>query len=110
VFLTRYLDLFTYFHSLYNSVMKVIYIVASAAVVYLLRYVEPYKSSYQKDAKNDSFLHVKFAILPCALLALFFNEGNWTHWHGILHYMFEVGVMPLGFGIHRACVQSAACE
>ena len=38
VFVLRYLDLFTNFFSLYNTVMKVVYITASAGILYLMRY------------------------------------------------------------------------
>merc|ERR1719301_40802 len=36
VFLTRYLDLFTSFYSLYNSVMKLVFILSSVGVVELM--------------------------------------------------------------------------
>lgn len=71
VFLTRYLDLFTTYYSLYNSVMKVLYISATAYLVYLVRRVEPFKSTY--DHAHDSFLHWKFAAIPCLVLALIVN-------------------------------------
>lgn len=91
VFVCRYLDLFTSFHSLYNTTMKILYIAVSAGVVVLMRFVSPYKESYRKDAKNDNFQHHLFAVLPCAVLAMVFNEGNWTPWHNVQHYSFEVG-------------------
>jgi ER lumen protein retaining receptor len=37
VFLTRYLDLFTHFVSIYNSVMKVFFIASSCHVLYLMK-------------------------------------------------------------------------
>mmetsp|Transcript_13632 Transcript_13632/g.21488 ORF Transcript_13632/g.21488 Transcript_13632/m.21488 type:complete len:226 (-) Transcript_13632:78-755(-) len=67
VFVTRYLDLFTTFYSIYNSVMKVIYIASTASIVYTIKYREPIKSTYDKS--QDSFLHWKFAVAPCAALA-----------------------------------------
>ena len=60
VFLTRYLDLFFSYISLYNSTMKILYIGMSGAVVYLIRKVEPWKSSYKED--EDTFLHLKFGV------------------------------------------------
>lgn len=62
----------------------------SGYIVYLLRYVEPYKTSYKEQKKDDSFLYVRFAIVPCAVLALIFNEGNFSHWHGVFRYLFEL--------------------
>lgn len=68
VFVTRYLDLFTTYYSAYNSVMKLLYIAATGYIVYMIRYKEPFKSKY--DATQDSFLHLKFGVLPCACLSI----------------------------------------
>lgn len=68
VFVTRYLDLFTTFYSVYNSCMKVLYIVTSASIIYMIKYQEPICSSYDKG--QDSFLHWRFAVLPCAIIAI----------------------------------------
>jgi len=67
VFVTRYLDLFTTFYSVYNSVMKVIYIASTASIIYTIRFQEPIKSTY--DKAQDTFLHWRFAVLPCAIVA-----------------------------------------
>lgn len=72
VFVTRYVDLFTHFVSVYNTLMKVLFLAFSGAIVYVIRMREPFRSTYDKS--HDAFLHVKFAVLPCALLALVFNE------------------------------------
>lgn len=42
VFCIRYLDLFMYFISLYNTSMKIFFIGASAFTIYLMRYKKPY--------------------------------------------------------------------
>lgn len=68
VFVTRYLDLFTTFYSIYNSFMKVAYISATTAIICMIRFKEPYRSKYDKS--QDSFLHFKFAVVPCSLLAI----------------------------------------
>ena len=68
VFVTRYLDLFTTFYSLYNSFMKVLYICTTAMIIYTIKFTQPFKSTY--DKAQDSFLHIKFAVLPCAVIAL----------------------------------------
>lgn len=68
VFVTRYLDLFTSFYSIYNSVMKIIYIGTTASIIYTIRFQEPIKSTYDKG--QDTFLHWKFAAAPCAGIAL----------------------------------------
>ena len=71
VFVTRYLDLFTTFYSVYNTVMKILYISATAYIIYMVRATEPFKSNYEKA--HDSFLHLKFAVLPCVVLAIVTN-------------------------------------
>jgi len=71
VFLTRYIDLLYDFSSLYNSVMKVIFIVTSGAIVYLMQFAHPYCDTYDKKADN---FYVPYLIVPCAVLAIFINE------------------------------------
>jgi ER lumen protein retaining receptor len=80
VFITRYLDLFTNYYSLYNSVMKVLYIASTASIIYTIRFQEPIKSTY--DKAQDSFLHWKFAVLPCAIIALISHVigSGVSHW------------------------------
>jgi ER lumen protein retaining receptor len=68
VFVTRYLDLFTTFYSVYNSCMKVLYIFTTSLVIYTIKYKEPICSTY--DKAQDSFLHWKFAVAPCFVVAL----------------------------------------
>eukprot|EP00638_Chattonella_subsalsa_P005683 CAMPEP_0117752676 /NCGR_PEP_ID=MMETSP0947-20121206/11759_1 /TAXON_ID=44440 /ORGANISM="Chattonella subsalsa, Strain CCMP2191" /LENGTH=210 /DNA_ID=CAMNT_0005571387 /DNA_START=146 /DNA_END=778 /DNA_ORIENTATION=- len=85
VFLARYLDLFTTFISLYNTIMKIMYITATAAIIYLIRLKPTYKATY--DATQDSFLHIQFAVVPSLVLGLIcslfggyfdFMEWMWT--------------------------------
>lgn len=68
VFITRYLDLFTHFYSIYNSVMKIVYILSTSMIIYAIKYQEPIKSTY--DKAQDSFLHWKFAVAPCAAIGV----------------------------------------
>lgn len=69
VFVTRYLDLFTHFISLYNTFMKIFYIASSLGTIYLM-YVK-FKATY--DRTHDTF-RVEFLIIPCALLSLLINH------------------------------------
>ncbi|KAJ0970877.1 hypothetical protein J5N97_018836 [Dioscorea zingiberensis] len=70
VFVSRYLDLFTRVSSLYNSVMKLVFLATSITIVWYMRYHKVVKQTYSKN--SDTFRHY-FLILPCALLAFFFN-------------------------------------
>merc|ERR1712032_1136935 len=54
VFVCRYLDLFENY-STYNTIFKVMYILMSLLIVVLMRFIEPYKSSYENEtAKHDT--------------------------------------------------------
>lgn len=68
VFITRYLDLFTTYYSAYNSIMKVLYIASTASIIYTIKFQEPIKTTYDKS--QDTFLHYKFGVAPCAVLGL----------------------------------------
>jgi len=73
VFVTRYLDLFTNYVSLYNTTMKVLYIALSGYIVHMIRNKEPWSKT--NDRSQDAFQHYKFAVAPCFLAACFLNEG-----------------------------------
>ena len=70
VFCTRYLDLFMYFISFYNTSMKILFIGASVFILYLMHFQVPFKSTY--DRKNeDTFPHqylIPFAIIMALLI------------------------------------------
>ena len=68
VFVCRYLDLFTTYYSLYNSLMKIAYISATSYIIYMVRYTEPFKTNY--DKQQDSWRHLEFAVAPCAIMGL----------------------------------------
>ncbi|VDM41481.1 unnamed protein product [Toxocara canis] len=79
VFTSRYLDLFTNFISMYNSIMKATY-----------------------DRNHDTF-RIEFLVIPCALLALLINheftfmEIMWT----FSIYLESVAIMPQLFMLSR---------
>jgi len=98
VFMTRYLDLFNFarvdFLHVYNFCMKIVYLSASATIVYYIRRKQPWKATYKPG--EDSFLHVQYAIAPCAVLALLvhsefsFMEVLWT----FSIYLEAIAIMP----------------
>jgi len=65
------MDLFYNFLSLYNSVMKVLFIASSASIVYVMRFKQPYSETY--DKKTDSFF-LPYLLVPCVILAILVNE------------------------------------
>lgn len=68
VFVARYLDLFTTYISLYNTVMKLLFISATAATVYLIYF--KFKATY--DGNHDTF-RLEFVLAPALVLALIWN-------------------------------------
>ncbi|KAF5960298.1 hypothetical protein HYC85_001507 [Camellia sinensis] len=84
VFVTRYLDLFTRYVSFYNTVMKLVFIGTSIAIVWYMRHHKVVKQTYNND--QDTFRHY-FLVLPCFVLALLIhpvfnvmeNHHNQTH-------------------------------
>lgn len=69
VYISRYLDLFTTYISLYNSFMKLVFLAGSGATIYLI-YLK-FKATY--DHNHDSF-RIEFLLIPCAILALLINH------------------------------------
>lgn len=98
VFITRYLDLFVHFVSLYNTVMKVVYIGCSVATCFLI--FHKFKATY--DGNHDS-MRAEFLIVPAAGLACLINhdftpvEILWT----FSIYLEAVAILPQLFMISK---------
>nr|CAD7202832.1 unnamed protein product [Timema douglasi] len=69
VYTTRYLDLLTTYVSAYNTFMKVVFIGASYATIYLM-YLK-FKATY--DHNHDTF-RIEFLIIPAVALSLLINH------------------------------------
>uniref|UniRef100_A0A7S0J8Z3 ER lumen protein-retaining receptor n=1 Tax=Calcidiscus leptoporus TaxID=127549 RepID=A0A7S0J8Z3_9EUKA len=90
VFLARYLDIFWNTLSVYNSVMKVIFIVSSVAIVYIIRFGNPHKNTYDKE--DDGFPHM-YLVLPAALLGIAVNQDMWSfnaYWAFEMSWAFSI--------------------
>lgn len=98
VFTTRYLDLFTTFVSVYNTVMKVFFIISLYATVYLM--YSKFRATY--DHNHDTF-RVEFLVVPMAGLAVLVNhefsvlEILWT----FSIYLESVAILPQLFMISK---------
>jgi len=98
VYITRYLDLFTTFISVYNSVMKIVFIGASLATVFLM-FVK-FRATY--DRNHDSF-RIEFLLIPTVILALLINhdftvmEVLWT----FSIYLESVAILPQLFLVSK---------
>lgn len=97
VYTSRYLDL-PNFVSVYNTLMKLVFIAASYATVYLI-YMK-FKATY--DHNHDTF-RVEFLVLPSFVLALLINhdftvlEVLWT----FSIYMESVAILPQLFMVSK---------
>ncbi|KAJ3310765.1 ER lumen protein-retaining receptor 3 [Boothiomyces sp. JEL0838] len=99
VFIFRYIDLFTHFVSLYNTVMKIIYISTSIYTLFLMK--TSLKATW--DPKLDT-VRLEFLIIPCALLACFVHyngssimEITWA----FSIYLEAVAILPQLFQLSR---------
>jgi len=77
VFCTRYLDLFMYFISFYNTFMKLLFIGASVFILYLMHFQAPFKSTY--DRKNEDTFPHQYLIPFAAVMTLLINK-NYSLW------------------------------
>uniref|UniRef100_A0A0N5A6B1 ER lumen protein-retaining receptor n=1 Tax=Parastrongyloides trichosuri TaxID=131310 RepID=A0A0N5A6B1_PARTI len=91
VFITRYLDIFTNFVSLYNTAMKVFFLGSSIGTLYLM--LIKFKATY--DSNHDTF-RIEFLIVPALILSLLVNhdfslmEIMWT----FSIYLEAIAIMP----------------
>lgn len=98
VYTTRYVDLLTTFISPYNTIMKVVFIVASYATVYLM-YIK-FKATY--DHNHDTF-RIEFLLIPSLILALLIHheftvmEVLWT----FSIYLEAVAILPQLFLVSK---------
>ncbi|EER06468.1 endoplasmic reticulum retention receptor, putative [Perkinsus marinus ATCC 50983] len=69
VFIFRYVDLFWLYVSLYNTVMKVVFITLTLYLVYTMKFKSgPVRQTY--DATADNFNYVRWLLPPCFVLTL----------------------------------------
>lgn len=91
VFLTRYIDIFFNFISLYNTGIKIFFIASSLTNIYLT--LVKYKGTISSDIDN---FRIELVIIPTAILALLINhefspmEILWT----FSIYLESVAILP----------------
>jgi len=93
VFITRYLDLFFNFISIYNTTMKLIFISTACMIIWYMRFHKVVSQTYDKE--QDTFRYV-FLIAPSLTLALLLNheftvtEVLWT----FSIYLEAIAILP----------------
>ncbi|TGZ54717.1 hypothetical protein CRM22_010570 [Opisthorchis felineus] len=96
VFTTRYLDLFVYFVSVYNTIMKIVFILSSYLTVYFM-----YSKFKQTLETTDSLFRLPYFIVPIGGLAVLVNHSAtpleilWT----FSIYLESVAILPQLFMI-----------
>lgn len=98
VFVTRYLDLFYDYVSLYNTLMKIFFIGSSVYILYLMKI--QYRPT--QDPSIDTF-RIEYLLGPCVLLGLIFNykfsfsEVLWS----FSIFLESVAILPQLFMLQR---------
>lgn len=93
VFVCRYLDLFTHYVSLYNLLMKLVFLAASFTILYYMKYHKQVRHTYDKE--QDTFRRL-FLVVPAAVLGLAlpyeytFREMTWA----FSIYLEAVAILP----------------
>lgn len=83
VFCMRYIDLFMYFVSVYNTCMKLFFISSTILIIYLMRFKRPFRMTY--DSIGDSFPHF-MVLLPAAFVLTCIVPTGWTPWEFVWSY------------------------
>uniref|UniRef100_A0A7S3IKW6 ER lumen protein-retaining receptor n=2 Tax=Strombidium inclinatum TaxID=197538 RepID=A0A7S3IKW6_9SPIT len=92
VFALRYMDLFMYYISLYNTSMKVLFISLTIFIIYMMRFQKPFCTTY--DAMGDDFPHFKI-LVPAAVVLTLIVQSGWTPWE--LTWTFTLWLEALAF-------------
>ncbi|KAL1530229.1 hypothetical protein AB1Y20_001144 [Prymnesium parvum] len=101
VFVTRYIDLFWNFQSMYNWILKVLFIGSSVTIVYILRFGKPQVATY--NAELDAF-PVQYLLGPCALLGLLINQDHTSPFEMVWAfsiYLEAVAILPQLFLLQK---------
>lgn len=101
VFVARYIDLFWNFSSMYNWILKVVFISASVAIVYFMRYGAPQKATY--NAEQDAF-PIQYLIGPCLLVGMVLNQDHYSPFEIIWAfsvYLEAVAILPQLFLLQK---------
>ena len=72
VFCLRYVDLFMYFVSFYNTFMKIGFISATLYTLFMIRWKKPYSGTYEPD--KDNFPHFMYLLPLAGILALIIHQ------------------------------------
>ena len=72
-FILRYIDIFIYYVSLYNTLMKIFFVAATVYTIYLMRKKRPYCGTY--DPVWDGFNHYLYIYPPVLIVTIFVHSS-----------------------------------
>lgn len=72
VFIFRYLDLLWSYISVYNTVMKVVFITSTVYLIHLMRFRSPICQTYERS--TDSFPYETYLLGPCFIMGVITTE------------------------------------
>jgi ER lumen protein retaining receptor len=101
VFVSRYIDLFWNFSSMYNWFLKVLFISCSGAIVYFMRFGAPQRATYNPEL--DAF-PVQYLLGPCALLGVLINQDHYSPFEMVWAfsiYLEAVAILPQLFLLQK---------
>lgn len=101
VFSFRYLDIFWNFLSIYNSIMKVIFIVSSVSIVCVMKFGTPHKDTY--NLEDDAF-PIAYLLVPAALLGIAVNQDHESPFEmcwAFSIYLESVAILPQLFMLQK---------
>ena len=77
VFATRYIDLFLYFVSYYNTIMKVMFLGVTMYIIFTMRVSKPISGTYNREEEDD-FPHV--FLIPFAMVMTMLITASYDWW------------------------------
>ena len=101
IFCARYLDIFWNTISLYNTIMKMIFIFSSIAIVWVMKFVKPHKDTYSED---DDVFPIAYLIVPSAILGVVINQDHESFFEmcwAFSIYLEAVAILPQLFLLQK---------
>ena len=103
--MARYMDLFLYFISYYNTIFKLLFMGATAYIIYLIKIKKPYCLGY--DPNSDSFNHYLFIYPTVLIITILFHVSSkykyvWFEYMWSFSIWLEaVAIVPQLFIVYR---------
>ena len=104
VYLTRYGDILFNRHSMYLTCMKIIYVLQTIYLIYLIKFKRPYCQGYDKN--TDNFNHYLFIYPAIQVVTILFH--SWSKEHPFFEFSWSfsiwlesVAILPQLIVVHK---------